>query len=370
MKFLLVTMEYAPFYGGVAHYYEHLFKYADGQIVVLAHNEEKSDELNVYRRPLLNKNLPCFKWLPSFKAIIEVIKKEKIDTIIVGNILPLGLPVFILAKLFRKKTAIILHGLDYGITRGNQRKERLADCLLKKADKIICANHYVAELIKENLSSKEIAKIHIINPGIEPIIPAFDEIKIKAFKEKNNLTDKTVFLFVGRLVKRKGADMVISALSEALKKQTNLFLAIIGNGPEQENLEKQIAVLKLQKNIKIFNNADEVEKDAWFRACDVFIMTARQIGHDFEGFGIVYLEAGLYGKPVIAGKAGGVTDAVIDNVTGLMVDPESVDDIAGAIIKLAEYENLRNKLGFAGRERAIKDFNWQKLSHKFINLFE
>lgn len=363
-------MEYAPFYGGVAHYYEHLVKYANGQIVVLSHNEEKSDESNVYRRPLLNKNLPCFKWLPSFKAIIEVLKKEKIDTIVIGNILPIGLPVFILAKLFRKKTAIILHGLDYGITRGNPRKERLADYLLKKTDKIICANHYVAELIKENLTSKEIPKISIINPGIEPIIPVFDESKVKFFKEKYILNNRIVFLSIARLVKRKGADMLILAMRQALKRNPNLLLIIIGNGPEQESLNKLIKEYNLQANIKILNDVDDKEKDLWLKACDVFAMTARQIGNDFEGFGIVYLEAGLYGKPVIAGKSGGVADAVIDNVTGLMVDPESVDDIAGAIIKLAEYENLRNKLGFAGRERAIKDFNWQKLSNKFISLFE
>lgn len=87
-------------------------------------------------------------------------------------------------------------------------------------------------------------------------------------------------------------------------------------------------------------------------------MPARSINGDFEGFGIVYLEANLYGKPVIAGCSGGVSDAVINNKTGLLVNPENISEIAKAIKELIGNPEKRINLGKFGRERAINDFSW------------
>jgi phosphatidylinositol alpha-1,6-mannosyltransferase len=108
----------------------------------------------------------------------------------------------------------------------------------------------------------------------------------------------------------------------------------------------------------------ETDKWHWLDLCDIFIMPARDIDGDLEGFGIVYLEAALAGKPVIAGRSGGVTDAVLDDRTGLLVNPEKTGEIAQAIIKLAQYQGLRQRLGDQARQRALTDFNWQKLAKK------
>ncbi len=88
-------------------------------------------------------------------------------------------------------------------------------------------------------------------------------------------------------------------------------------------------------------------------------MPSRDIEGDFEGFGIVYLEANLCGKPVIAGNSGGVKDAVSDGVSGLMVEPENLEGIANAISRLSNDKDLRDKLGSQGKERAIREFSWE-----------
>lgn len=110
------------------------------------------------------------------------------------------------------------------------------------------------------------------------------------------------------------------------------------------------------------------EKNLWHSLCDIFVMPARNIAGDFEGFGIVYLEANLAGKPVIAGRSGGVSDAVIDGLNGLLVDPENVNDLSKKIIRLALDHELRQKLGEQGRERALREFNWQKQTEKIYNI--
>jgi phosphatidylinositol alpha-1,6-mannosyltransferase len=88
---------------------------------------------------------------------------------------------------------------------------------------------------------------------------------------------------------------------------------------------------------------------------------------DFEGFGIVYLEANLCGKPVIAGRSGGVPDAVENNVNGLLVNPESEEEIAQAILKLYESKELRETLGEQGRQRALIKFNWKNQIESFFD---
>ena len=89
-------------------------------------------------------------------------------------------------------------------------------------------------------------------------------------------------------------------------------------------------------------------------------MPAREIDGDFEGFGIVYMDAAFFSKPVIAGDSGGVRDAVIDNETGLLVDPNNIESIKNAILELYNNPEKSLALGKQARERALADFSWEK----------
>jgi phosphatidylinositol alpha-1,6-mannosyltransferase len=100
------------------------------------------------------------------------------------------------------------------------------------------------------------------------------------------------------------------------------------------------------------------DKWSWLDLCDIFVMPARNIAGDFEGFGIVYLEANLSHKAVIAGNAGGVPDAVVDGLNGLLVDPENSEELARKILQLLNNDKLRYELAERGYERVIKDFKW------------
>lgn len=123
-------------------------------------------------------------------------------------------------------------------------------------------------------------------------------------------------------------------------------------------------------NIFFLGKITDEEKWAWLNLCDIFTMPSRQIGDDFEGFGIVYLEASLCGKPIVAGRSGGVEDAVLDGETGLLVNPEDTKEIADAIIKLAKDEGLRKSLGEAGKKRAGEEFNWRRQVKKIYSIIK
>ncbi len=110
----------------------------------------------------------------------------------------------------------------------------------------------------------------------------------------------------------------------------------------------------------------EEEIPLYYMACDLFIMPSYEIKEkgDVEGFGIAYLEANACGKPVIGGRSGGVTDAVIDGETGLLIDPLNINQIAEALIKLLTNSGLARKLGEEGRRRIKKELNWRKIAQE------
>ncbi|MFH1233194.1 MAG: glycosyltransferase family 4 protein [Patescibacteria group bacterium] len=349
MKTLLFTLEYPPFYGGVANYYGNLIKHwpKPSEIFVL---DNKSN--------LINNQLPILKWLSALLKLWKIVKQEKIDYVLVGQILPLGIVAYLISKIIKIRYAVFLHGMDFTFAIQQQRKSWITRIILKNSDKIICANSYVASLVQK-FYPKIKNKINVVNPGVE-LNNQLQNTNYELLKTKYNLENKIILLSVGRLVKRKGFLEVIVCLPEVLKKVPNLIYVILGSGPEINNLQAKILELKLDDKIIIITNADNQERNTWLNLCNVFIMPTKNINNDFEGFGIVYLEANLAGKPVIAGKSGGVGDAVVDGLNGLLVDPENLDQITNAIIKLAKNPSLRQKLGEQGRQRALKDFNWQK----------
>ena len=164
-----------------------------------------------------------------------------------------------------------------------------------------------------------------------------------------------IILSVGRLVKRKGFDMVIAAMNRLKDKPYEYW--IIGEGDDKARLTRLIQEYELQEKVKLLGNVPNPEIYRYFKACDVFIMPSREIDGDVEGFGIVFLEAGVFRKPVIGGRSGGVPEAVVDGVTGLLVEPENVEEIAKALARLLADEMLRKKLGEGGYERVKREFS-------------
>jgi phosphatidyl-myo-inositol dimannoside synthase len=368
MNVLLFTLEYPPFKGGIANVYENIVKYwphpfskpgegsngaspVDAQrlyggegIFVLHNNDNK----------LINNNF-FPKWLPAFWQLYKEVKKNKIDHILVGHILPLGTVTYYISKILKVRYSVFLHGMDFAYSQKTVRKKKMSLKILKNAEKIICFNSYVADLVREAFTNEDDHdKIEVINPGVEAqFIPGTD---IRALKEKNKLDEKLVLFSVSRLVKRKGHDMVIKIMPRLLEKYPNLYFYIAGTGEDEDYLRE---LAKDDEHVVFLGKVSDNDKWLWLCACDMFVMPSRVIGKDdFEGFGIVYMEAAICSKPVVAGRSGGIEDAVIDHETGILVDPESEDNIYDGIDELAGNFLLRKEMGEKALERAAEEFNW------------
>lgn len=357
MKYILLTLEYPPFFGGVANYYYNLVKYwpeAGGRIEVIDNAKAQ----------LVSDSWPICKWIPAILKLRNALRQARNCYIIVGHILPLGIAALLLSYFYPFKYCVMLHGMDYQYVKKSKRKDWLARKILERSDKVICNSSLLAgQLIKDGFKS---CKISAVNPGIGSP-PAIDEGSRRSIKRDYDLEGKFVLFTICRQVKRKGIDMVIEAMPEMVQKCPTLYYYIAGKGPDEDYLNQKIDSLPaaLQHHIVKLGQITEIEKWAWLSLCDAFIMPSRDIDGDHEGFGIVYLEANLMSKPVIGGKSGGITDAIIDKKTGLLADPNDPKTIADAVALLYGSKELREKLGANGRKRVLEEFSWPEQARKF-----
>lgn len=360
MKTLLFTLEYPPFKGGVANYYGNIEKYwpyfATRDLGIDIENTDTRLRVLHNNDGALLSNWLWPKWLPSIKLLKRAVERQGIEHIIVGHILPLGTVTYRLHKKTGIPYTVILHGMDLALAMKPGRKQLIAKKILANAKNIVCTNAYTAEMATKFMGSVIKDKLYVVHPGVNPEF-SVDAKKLDSIKTQYNLSNKTVLFSAGRLVKRKGFENVARAMAEVNKKFPDLHYFIAGSGPEKMTL---LDYSMKSKNITFLGHVSDKERDAWLAACDIFIMSSYQEGDDFEGFGIVYLEANIAGKPVIGGRSGGVPEAIDDGVSGLLVDPKNNDDIAKAIERLAGDVSLRHKLGKQGHDRALEWFNWKR----------
>jgi len=124
-------------------------------------------------------------------------------------------------------------------------------------------------------------------------------------------------------------------------------------------------LLASENNIKILTNINDEELPYFYKLSDIFVMVSKTSSNDIEGFGIVYLEAGLFKKPVIASNQGGAPEAVINNQTGILI-PNNLEDLKNSINKLLKNPDLAQTLGHNAQTRIKKEFLWPDISKKLI----
>jgi len=287
----------------------------------------------------------------------------------VGQIWPLGWSTYLVTNIIKTKYTIVLHGTHFSSAIKQKRKRYFVKKILKSADCIICSNSYTAGQVGDFLNSNK--KINLVNPGVDVgLKKKIQGSNIQNMAKKHNLENKYILLSVGRLVGRKGFDQVIRAIPYAIKKIPQLMYVVIGAGEDEEKLKCLIAENRLNNSVLLLSSVTNEERQIWYNICDCFIMPSRVIGSDYEGFGIVYLEANLAGKPVIAGKGGGVRDAVRDGLNGVSVDPENVEAIGNTIVKLALDTDMRKKLGEQGKKFVLENFEWRKQAKAFFSVID
>jgi phosphatidyl-myo-inositol dimannoside synthase len=158
----------------------------------------------------------------------------------------------------------------------------------------------------------------------------------------------------------KGADLLIQTMAELSQDFPELHLVLVGGGDDLPRLKEQVCNSTAKKRIYFFTGISRPELAACYASAEVFALPSTG-----EGFGLVFLEAMAFGKPVIGANAGGIPDVVENGREGLLVEP-SVEAICTALRRLLSDARLREKLGARGRQRVNSDFTFESFQRRLL----
>lgn len=369
-KRLFISVDFPPENGGIQNYVYGLVSHLDPMKTVVLTSDRLGEDVyqefdrkqsyQTYRIGISNKVSMVKQILQLFVlffSIWSIKRKHKIEELHFGNIMPIGLVGPFARKWLKVKFYPYIHGLDFLESKTNRLKYKLLNYSLKHATKIICNSNYTKNVLRQ--SGIDERKLMVIHPGIH----ANFESK-KLHKEevitKYQLQDKFVLLTVGRLVKRKGHDKVLEALKELVQDNPNIKYIICGKGPERERLEALTRKFQLEEFVVFTGDINQNELEALYDTADIFIMLNRELKEqgDVEGYGIVFLEAGMHKLPVIGGNNGGVPDAVVNGTTGYLVNSTDIQEVVKTIQVLQQDKQLINEMGVNGYEWVNSNCLW------------
>lgn len=284
---------------------------------------------------------------------------------------PEALAAYGLSKVQRIPYVVTAHGSDASLPPTIKR-HFVYKKVLNEASRVFAVSAHTAECLRQCNVSPE--RIRVINNGVRPErfegngdLARHVEQTLRRF----GLEGRFVLLTVARLFPRKGHLAVLEAMAGLRTRIPELHYVVVGTGSMRHTLEEKVKALSLEGLVTFAGEVSDPVRTSLLHACDVFVMANRDLRGPggllaTEGFGIVFLEASACEKPVIAGRAGGAPEVVLDGETGFLVDPEDPRELMDAIFRLWSDRELALRLGKAGKERVRREFTWQKISLKYM----
>lgn len=241
--------------------------------------------------------------------------------------------------------------------------------LLRRAGAFVANSRFTAERLRELAEAAGVPaatrRIRVVHPGADPVRFRPGDAGVAELRGRLGLGGARVVVTVARLAARKGVDRALEAVAALVPEFPDLVYVVVGDGSQRSALERRAAAPDLAGRVRFVGWVGDEELPAFYRLGEVFLLPSRrERGDEAEGFGIVLSEAGASGVPVIGGDSGGVRDAVRDGETGLLVDPESSDAVAGALRRLLGDPVLAERLGRGGREWVERYYNWDRAARE------
>ena len=362
MKHLLVTNDFPPKVGGIQNLlWEWWRRLPPDSFAVLtsphagaeSFDATQAFEIRRVREP----------WLLPHPVMVGRINKMAreigADFVVLDPAVPLG----IVGPRLELPYMVVLHGAEVTVPGRLPLSRLVLSRVLKNASHIIAAGEYpAAEARRAGGSSLPIT---VIPPGVDTqrFRPLSNAERISARREFGVSDDAELIVGVSRLVPRKGFDTLIEVAAALFASRPRLQVLIGGGGRDADRLQKLID--KLGAPVRMLGRVTDEQLPLLYGCADVSAMLCRSRwgGLEQEGFGIVFSEAASCGVPQIAGKSGGAADAVLDGLTGKVVqNPSDVAQVASTVAQLLDDAFLRSLMSVASRERALNTFDYDVLT--------
>ncbi len=302
--------------------------------------------------------------LAIFPLLAARLFRKRADVVIAGHILPAGVVARFLVQANRCKASVVVtYGEELTMYRRSARMLNLMRKALQGADAVTALTNDSREEL-DLIYPGAAAKTFVIPPSVkvndDHDKPDGAPAEIKAGRPN--------LFTLSRIVERKGMDTTIRAVAALRDEFPDIQYHIAGTGPDSSRLHELIKELQLEDCVHLHGSVPDPK--LYFQTADIFCMPNRELANgEREGFGIVFLEAGLYGVPSIAGRSGGAVDAVLHDETGLLVEPDNAEAMADAIRILTLDETYRKNLGQAARAYA-EQFTAERQVSKFMEIIQ
>jgi phosphatidylinositol alpha-1,6-mannosyltransferase len=355
LKHLFVTNDFPPKLGGIESYLTNLCLGFDPKdITVVAPTrpgwEDADQDLPYKVIRLPGTYLRATR--RTYTGLVDAVQSRKPKAVHFLAALPLGRLGPRLAAQTGVGWSVVAHGTGEILLPARVPLARRAlRNVLVSADVVFPVSEFTRAEV-ERITRKK-ARTHLLPPSVDTDRFSLD-VSGFAVRERHGLGSSFVVTFVSRLVKRKGADVLIRAVAG----MQGTAALIVGAGPEAASLQRLARESEAADRVVFAGMVTDEQLPSYYAAADVFCMpcTNRYGGLDTEGFGVVYLEAQATGLPCVAGDCGGSAEAVQDGITGIVIEDPTPKTLGEVLVELRRDPARCAQLGGAGRSRMEREF--------------
>lgn len=314
-------------------------------------------------------NLKTFWWkrflVPSFLLsqyfmTRKILSQRKIDVIHAHWLIPQGWIAYSLSKQFNIPFIVTSHGGDLFGLQGN-----ILTKVKKKVAEDATAMTVVSQAMKEYLEQIS------IQPKILEVIPMGVDLQNRFTPKSDIRRHKNEILFVGRLVPKKGLNYLIDALSTLVKIHPELSLKIVGFGPEEPTLQKQVQQLKLENNVKFLGALSQDKLPDHYRQATLFVAPfVRADNGDQEGLPVALMEAIGCACPAVVGHVLGIEDLLGEDIKHIAVNPRNKQELLAAISAALDEPIIAAERAMRIRKNALELIDWNSIASAYAKILE
>jgi len=250
------------------------------------------------------------------------------------------------------------HGAELAMARNSPVVARILRWSLLRADAVSCNSSH---------TRGEVERLCGRTPSVIPYGATVSPVDRP--REPRRAGEPATLLFSGRLIQRKGVDVLIRAMPRILERRP-VRLVVTGEGDRRGEWEALARSLGLSDRVEFLGFVSRERLAELYRTCDAYVHPAIfDDSNDTEGLGVVLIEALANRCPVVASRVGGIVDVIRDGETGLLVPEKDERALSEAILRVLDDPSLARRLGEAGRAFATRHFDWNRITDETEALY-
>ena len=265
-----------------------------------------------------------------------------------------GLIALLVGKWYKKPVVLTVHGSDINVLNKKFLLKLLNGFILSHMDCVIAVSPVLEETLRKMGVMQERLRYIPNGVDIEEFYPVSTDYPV---------TNR--ILWVGRMSKEKGLDILIKAMREVVQDVPQAQLILVGDGPERGAVEQMIKDYHLGEHIHLEGLQSHLEMPRYFRMSQIFVLPSA-----YEGFPLVVLEALASGLPCIASNVGGIQAVIENGVNGYLVPPKDASELSFKIIELMSNPEVVKEMGKNAREKVKDHYSWDKIADRTIDFYQ